>query len=332
MTVISKLFTAFLAVGSLSSIVLAHGEPNTVEAISARNVHVVKARSSLEKCSEKLKARDRVSARLAKRNAMLDRHIKMKRSEGMEITPNPLHKRQTDASDLFGTVECVLAPEVTVGPYYVANELIRDDIREGQDGIELLVDLQLVDVNTCEVVPDAYVDFWHCNTTGVYSGYAVEGTDGLTFNRGLQASDSDGIVQITTNFPGWYSGRATHIHIAAHLNGTVSNSYYSGGTVSHIGQLFFPESILSEIDGAATYSTNSITRLANSADSIYVQEDTGYDALTDITWIGSSLTDGLIASISVGIDTTVDYTTALNSGGSDGGSGGGSGGPGGPGQ
>lgn len=67
----------------------------------------------------------------------------------------------TSPASLFPEVQCVLTPELTVGPYYVSGELIREDIREDQYGIELLLDVQFVDVNTCEVLTDAYVDFWH---------------------------------------------------------------------------------------------------------------------------------------------------------------------------
>ncbi|KAL4151120.1 hypothetical protein PRNP1_008069 [Phytophthora ramorum] len=56
----------------------------------------------------------------------------------------------TNSSDLFsGEPVCLLEPESTEGPYYVAGELIRSDIREDQPGIDLYVDLQFVDVNTC---------------------------------------------------------------------------------------------------------------------------------------------------------------------------------------
>jgi protocatechuate 3,4-dioxygenase beta subunit len=186
--------------------------------------------------------------------------------------------------------------------------------------------MEVVDVNTCKVVPNAYVDFWHCNSTGVYSGFAVEGTEGESFNRGIQPTDSDGIVQMTTTFPGWYRGRATHIHIAAHLDGTVnSDNTHSGGTVSHIGQLFFPEDVLSQVEDLEVYNTNTVSRLLNANDGIFNQQNTGYDAVTDISFIGISFEDGLIASISVGVDSKADYSDELASGG-----GGGPGGPGGP--
>ena len=88
-------------------------------------------------------------------------------------------------------------------------------------------------------------------------------------------------MTMITSFPGWYSGRATHIHIAAHANGTVDGKTrtYVGGTTSHIGQLFFPEETLEAVGGYAPYNENGIVRLTNADDGIFNQENTGYDAV-----------------------------------------------------
>lgn len=74
---------------------------------------------------------------------------------------------------------CALVPETTVGPYYVTGELIRQDITEGQAGVPLHLDLQFVDINTCEPIPELITDIWHCNATGVYSGVSSSGEGGL---------------------------------------------------------------------------------------------------------------------------------------------------------
>ncbi|KAL7266480.1 hypothetical protein RUND412_010972, partial [Rhizina undulata] len=171
------------------------------------------------------------------------------------------------ASDPFSGVipTCVLAPEEEVGPYYLSGELIRDDIRESEPGIDLLLDVQVFDVNTCEVLPDIMLDFWNCNSTGVYSGFEAENTLGETQLRGLVASDSDGIVQLTTIFPGHYSGRATHLHIVAHYGGTVlENGTYTSGTVPHIGQVFFPQEVITAVEATSPYDQNTIEITLNS--------------------------------------------------------------------
>ncbi|KAJ1564712.1 hypothetical protein HK096_006641 [Nowakowskiella sp. JEL0078] len=222
----------------------------------------------------------------------------------------------SSAISLFPSVKCVMAPELTEGPYYVGGEYVRPDMRETQPGVELLLDLQFIDLNTCKVIPNAMIEFWHCNYIGVYSGISSQGTLGQTFHRGLQPTDSNGIVQMITQFPGWYTGRATHIHLTAHLNGqTLSNSTYSGGTISHIGQLFFPESVLSVIDTTSPYSSHTVTRMKNSADGIYQQSYTStYTSELTVQNLGSTAADGYLGYISVGVDTSVDYTTTLNSG------------------
>lgn len=133
--------------------------------------------------------------------------------------------------------------------------LIRKDIRENEPGIDLLLDVQITNVNTCKPMSEVYVDFWNANSTGVYSGKEDEDTLGLTYLRGLQASDSNGIVQVLTTFPGFYAGRAQHIHVKAHVNGTVaSNNTFLGGSVVHTGQLFFAQSTLSVVNTFYPYT------------------------------------------------------------------------------
>ena len=133
--------------------------------------------------------------------------------------------------------------------------LIRKDMRENEPGIDLLLDIQITNSNTCKPMAGVYVDFWSANGTGVYSGKEDEGTVGLTYLRGLQASDSYGIVQVLTKFPGYYSGRAQHVHVKAHVNGTVaSNNTFAGGSVVHTGQLFFDQSTLDVVNTFYPYT------------------------------------------------------------------------------
>ena len=106
---------------------------------------------------------------------------------------------------------CVLMPEVTQGPYYVDGELVRSNIVGGQQGVPLFLDVQLIDTSTCEPVPAVFVDFWHANSTGVYYGVSASGNGNsdtvksnfnATFLRGIQQTDSNGVVHIETIVPG----------------------------------------------------------------------------------------------------------------------------------
>ena len=129
----------------------------------------------------------------------------------------------TDPSLLFtGNNSCILTPEVTQGPYWVQGELIRHDVTEDQEGVPLHLDIQLIDVNTCEPVPKVYLELWHCNSTGVYSGVVANGNGDssdesnldTTFLRGIAQADASGVVQFDTLFPGHYTGRAVSCALA----------------------------------------------------------------------------------------------------------------------
>ncbi|RPA90694.1 aromatic compound dioxygenase [Choiromyces venosus 120613-1] len=109
---------------------------------------------------------------------------------------------------------------------YLPCELTRPDIRESGPGVDLLLDIQAFDISTCTTLPSITLDIWGCNSTAVYTGFAVEGTLGETYLRGLSPADESGVVQFTAEFPGHYNGRATHIHIVAHTNGTVLQQWH----------------------------------------------------------------------------------------------------------
>ena len=57
----------------------------------------------------------------------------------------------------------------------VDGELIRQNVTEGESGIPIYLDVQVVDVDTCQTVPNIYIDLWHANATGVYSGVVASG-------------------------------------------------------------------------------------------------------------------------------------------------------------
>lgn len=107
-----------------------------------------------------------------------------------------------------------------------------------------------------------------CNSTGVYGGVLGAGNGDSsdlsnldsTFLRGLTPTDASGVAQFTSIFPGHYAGRATHMHVVAHLNGsTLPNSTYVGGQIAHIGQLLFDQALIDEIEALEPYSGNTIT-------------------------------------------------------------------------
>lgn len=143
------------------------------------------------------------------------------------------HDMFTPLEDVFGAnTSCILAPEVTNGPYYVVGEYLRSNVKESEscDGIDMYLEVQYIDTNTCEPIPTVAVDVWNCNATGVYSGVAATGQAGVnsTFLRGIQLTDHDGVASFQTIFPGHYDGRAIHTHLMAHVNAQVQPN----GTIS----------------------------------------------------------------------------------------------------
>jgi len=140
------------------------------------------------------------------------------------------------AALLQGADVCAIIPEVTEGPYYFDPAMERVDITEGRPGIPTRVRLQVVD-DGCVAMEGARVDIWHCDATGVYSGYKGQGDDGSvdttgqTFMRGTQFSNANGLVEFETVYPSWYHGRTTHIHFKVFLDQTNVLT----------GQIFFPD-------------------------------------------------------------------------------------------
>jgi protocatechuate 3,4-dioxygenase beta subunit len=134
---------------------------------------------------------------------------------------------------------CVLTPQSIEGPYYLDPRLIRAQIAEGRTGVPLRVDLRVIDGATCKPSERARVDIWHADAQGIYSGYEGQGdgqdlsTVGQKFLRGTQFTDREGAVSFETIYPGWYAGRATHIHFKVLLDDRNVLT----------GQMYFPDAM-----------------------------------------------------------------------------------------
>lgn len=88
----------------------------------------------------------------------------------------------------------------------------------------------------------------------------VEATDKLTFLRGVQKTDAEGVALFQTVYPGWYGGRAVHVHVKVHVS----------GNEVHTGQLFFPDELTDEVYKTAPYNKRTKTRdTLNTADRTY---------------------------------------------------------------
>ncbi|KAL0566841.1 hypothetical protein V5O48_015154 [Marasmius crinis-equi] len=242
---------------------------------------------------------------------------------------------------------CILAPEVTEGPYYINNELVRQDLREDQPGIPLILDVGVLDVNTCTPLSDVFVEIWAANATGVYGGYAATlggggpppstseggtqptggpggpgggGPGGAsqplqrneTFGRGGFATGEGGVVELTTIYPGFYAGRTAHIHTMIHLNYETSENgtlISHAGNLLHNGQFFFEETWNDQVYALNPYNTNTNERTLNVNDGILDEENSdGNNAFLALELLGESIEDGILGYITVGVNSSASYT------------------------
>ncbi|KAL3664237.1 hypothetical protein V7S43_010566 [Phytophthora oleae] len=306
-----------IAACSLFDSASAH-EDHTRRALSTeqRRLFVQSAQASLTTCSTTTASRqlqERAVARRAEAVAKLRQEVSQRRLathlSTLTVTTS------TKSSVLFGsTTTYIVEPEVTEGPYYIKGEYIRTDMREKQTGVPMYIDVQVIDVNTCKPVSNMYVDLWHANATGVYSG-VVASTNGNskdatnlqnTFLRGVTPTDSDGVAQMTSVFPGHYAGRATHMHFVGNYGGTVlANKTYSAGSVAHVGQFFFEQDLITSVEKVSPYSTNTQAVTLNSADNIYKSASAnGFDPVFNYALLGSTVDQGVFVWISIAVDMT----------------------------
>ncbi|KAJ5683514.1 hypothetical protein N7462_006679 [Penicillium macrosclerotiorum] len=316
---------ALIALGGLS---LAHPgvhEPNSYSAMSKRH-YLQNARRSLDSCADHLEKRGINERARARRAAIMqsnqkrgiisrdtEKTVNTSHHSSLDVTPN------TAESELFSNNPvCILAPEGEVGPFWVKGELLRSDVRDGEPGIPLILDGQFIDINTCEPIQDLYWDVWNCNSTGVYSGVQSSmngnGNDASnldkTFLRGIQKTDSDGVAQFKTLFPGHYSGRATHVHVIAHVNAHVlPNNTITGGHISHVGQLFFDQDLISVVEATYPYNTNDVAITKNINDHVVKVEtaDSTSDPFFEYAYLGDSIEDGIFGWITLGVNVSASH-------------------------
>ena len=184
-----------------------------------------------------------------------------------------------------GAVTCVLTPEQTEGPYYIANEKVRRNITDGRRGTPLTLRATVVDASTCKPIKGAAVDIWHCDAGGVYSGFG-QGASRRTFMRGIQRTNANGLALLKTVYPGWYQGRTVHIHVKVHV----------GGNVVHTGHLYFPDSLTDKVFRKAPYKSRPGRTTRNSNDFVFANG--GKNSMLSVRAHGAG---GYVASITMGV-------------------------------
>ncbi|KAL3475953.1 Intradiol ring-cleavage dioxygenase [Aspergillus californicus] len=309
----------------LGGALLALGHPGHHEPVDGPDGQLYKRSLStgLQKCSTSL-AKTNLHARVqARHEAMLELHRRHLHIRDTEKVLNTSHEATYPVSPsmpesaIFNAPEkvCLLgpSPEGETGPYWLPGEHIRADIRENEPGVPVILSQQYIDVETCQPVPDLYTEIWGCNATGVYSGLVADGNGNAadkanhnrTFLRGIQKTDSDGVVTFNTLFPGHYDSRATHYHNVAHVGARpLPNNTIAGGSVAHVGQIFWDQELIQAVEATYPYNTNDIPITPNAEDRVVGVETANSEAdpMLNYALLGDSLEDGLFAWITVAVN------------------------------
>lgn len=192
-----------------------------------------------------------------------------------------------------GTGDCSLSPSETAGPFPIKTpaQLVRENIVGDRSGVALLINLTVQDQsNDCQPMANVLVDLWHCDAEGNYSQYGgtqMQSTDytNNNFLRGRGTTDSNGNVSFISIFPGWYSGRAPHIHLEV---------LDSNGSSIRVTQIAFPKDTCDIVYATSGYNGTADTQNAN--DNVFSDSVDGnmLDEITGDTTNGYTLTKTVI--------------------------------------
>ena len=176
----------------------------------------------------------------------------------------------TGSTDGSSSSDCTVTPSETEGPFptKVPANFVRKDIRDGRTGVVMTMDIAIKNATAgCAALAGAIVDVWHCDKDGYYSEYGGSGMQSANFQsvdflRGRQTTDANGVVSFTTIFPGWYSGRAPHIHV---------HVYSATGKSLLVTQIAFPYDVTNTVytTGQAQGYTKGAQDTKNERDNVF---------------------------------------------------------------
>ena len=165
----------------------------------------------------------------------------------------------------------------------------RRDISEGRPGLALTLVLTIVDTNqSCQPLSNAAIEIWQCDASGNYSEYSQPGYNGTgqTFLRGLQVTDANGQATFTTIYPGWYAGRATHIHVDVFVNSVNKKTT----------QIAFPEATSAAVYASGVYASKGRNPTSNTSDMVF-SDGTSQELAT----LAGSVASGYTATLRIGV-------------------------------
>ncbi len=210
-------------------------------------------------------------------------------------------------------LSCVTRPALTEGPFFVDELLNRSDIRSDpsngavKPGVPLKIKFNVgrVSGSACAPLVGAFVDLWHCDATGGYAGVSGQGNPnnlGQKFLRGYQITDSNGAVEFTTIYPGWYSGRTVHFHYQVRLFAGATRTY------QFVSQLVFDDALTDQVFTQAPYNARPNRNTRNSNDGI--AQSGGSAILLSLTSDGAG---GYTTSYNVGVANAPDSVAGISS-------------------
>jgi len=195
-----------------------------------------------------------------------------------------------NGTDTSSDESCAVSPAETKGPFPIKtpSQLVLENIKSDRIGVALLINLTIENQSKdCSPFEGVLVDVWHCDKDGNYSEYggtSMQQTDYTTvhFLRGRQTSDANGKVSFISIFPGWYQGRAPHIHVEV---------LTASGSSLLVTQIAFPETITSEVYSSTNYAAHGQADTLNTRDNVF--SDSLAEELATLT---GNLTDGYTLS------------------------------------
>ena len=199
---------------------------------------------------------------------------------------------ETNSSD----GSCVVSPSETKGPFPIKtpSQLVLENITSDRIGIALLINLKIENKNNdCAPLANVLVDIWHCDKDGNYSEYGgtqMQQTDytSVHFLRGRQTTNSSGEVSFISIYPGWYQGRAPHVHVEVLTN---------SGSSLLVTQIAFPETISSTVYSSANYAAHGQADTKNANDNVFS------DSLSqELATLTGNLTDGYTLSKTITVN------------------------------
>lgn len=206
---------------------------------------------------------------------------------------------------------CTISPSETAGPFptITPSSWVRTDIVDGRTGIPFIINISIMNKNAnCSALQNAIVDVWHCDKDGNYSEYGGSGMQQTNYTaahflRGRQVTNSEGVASFTSIFPGWYTGRATHIHV--HI-------YNESGTSLLITQISFPEGTGSAVETVNASAVNGYTKgmngyTYNNSDNVFSDDSNN----TELAAVSGSIENGFILNHIINVNGPVLDVTAV---------------------